>query len=168
MKELTCASIICELLEAEYGTDLLDELSRPFLTRQQAINNSVKMSKMKKKFQERMTTFRLVTDIHASWPHKISREIVFKRLNEYLQGTLWSLPPPCAVCSRQIHETDVISLIVDGNTSSLPHHLDMLNNIPQIKVVWNVYFLIIFCKSKRFGMCICKGFSVRWWGQTHI
>jgi len=126
MKELTRASIIRELLEAEYGTDLLDELSRPFLTRQQAINNSVKMSKMKKKFQERMTTFRLVTDIHASWPHKISREIVFKRLNEYLQGTLWSLPPPCAVCSRQIHETDVISLIVDGNTSSLPHHLDML------------------------------------------
>jgi len=60
MKELTRASIIRELLEAEYGTDLLDELSRPFLTRQQAINNSVKMSKMKKKFQERMTTFRLL------------------------------------------------------------------------------------------------------------
>ena len=40
----------------------------------------------------------------------------------------------------------------------------LFNNIPQIKVVWNVYFSIIFCKSKWFGMCICKGFSVRWWG----
>ena len=73
-----------------------------------------------------MTTFRLVTDIHVSWPHKISRQIIFKRLNEYLQGTLWSLPPPCAVCSRQIHETDVTSLMVDGNTFALPHHLGML------------------------------------------
>src|ERR1700676_2404562 len=27
----------------------------------------------------------------------------------------------------------------------------IFHNIPQIKVVWNVYFLIIFCKSKRFG-----------------
>ena len=72
-----------------------------------------------------MTTFKLVNEIRTSWPHKISREIIFKRLNEYLEGTLWSLPPPCAVCSRQVHETSVTSLIVDGNTSALPHHLDM-------------------------------------------
>jgi hypothetical protein len=76
--ELSRTSIVRNLLKAEYGTDVLDKLSRPFLTRKQTINRSVKSRKMDQKFQERMTTFKLVTDIHVSWPHKISREIIFK------------------------------------------------------------------------------------------
>jgi len=124
--EFSCTSIVRELLVAEYGKDILDELSRPILTQKQSINACVKLRKTKQKMQERMTTFKLVNEIRTSWPHKISHEIIFKRLNEYLEGTLWTLPPPCAVCSRQIHETSVTSLIVDGDTSALPHHLDML------------------------------------------
>jgi len=119
-------SIIRQILDAEYGKDILDELCRPFLTRKQLTNVRVKSNKAKHKMQERMTTFKLVSEIHTSWPHKISRKIVFKRLNEYLDGTLWTVPPPCVVCSRQIHETSVTSLIVDGKTSVLPHHLGML------------------------------------------
>ena len=50
--ELSRTSIIHDLLKAEYGTDILDELSCPFLTRKQTINRSVKSRKMNQKFQE--------------------------------------------------------------------------------------------------------------------
>ena len=40
---------------------------------------------------------------------------------------MWALPAPCAVCSRQIHDSEVTSVIVDGNASTLPHHLNMLS-----------------------------------------
>jgi ribosomal protein L31 len=93
-----------------------------------------------------MTSFQLVTNIHASCPHKISREIIFKRLNEYLDGTLWNLPPPCSVCSRQIHETEVTSLVVDGNSSTLPHHLDML----LITDPFLIQHCIVQCNSAEF------------------
>ena len=73
-----------------------------------------------------MTTFKLVTDIRVSWPERVPCEIIFKRLNEYFEGTQWTLPPPCAVCTCQIHDTEVMSIIVDGNSSFLPLHFDML------------------------------------------
>jgi hypothetical protein len=76
--------------------------------------------------QKQMTTFELVTNIQNSWPHKISCKIIFKQLNEYLEGTLWTLPPPCAVCTHQIHKMSVTSFIVDSTNSALPHHLDVL------------------------------------------
>src|SRR6202044_2187818 len=34
-----------------------------------------------------MTMFKIVTEIKTTWPHKVSHEIVFKRLNEYLMTT---------------------------------------------------------------------------------
>ena len=73
-----------------------------------------------------MTTFKLDSDIRLSWPEKVPRDIIFKRLNEYFKGTQWTLPPPCAVCSRQIHDVEVMSIIVDGNSSFIPLHFDML------------------------------------------
>jgi hypothetical protein len=79
-----------------------------------------------KKMEEKMTTFKLVTDIHVSWPHRVPREIIFKRLNEYFQGTVWKLPPPCPLCSHQIHDAEVTSIFIDDNRSSLPLHFDML------------------------------------------
>ena len=44
--------------------------------------------------------------------------------------------------------------ISQNNQNSKWFGMCTFHNILQIKAVWNVYFLIIFCKSKRFGMCI--------------
>ena len=96
--------------------------------------------------QERMMSFQLVTNIHASWPHKISCEIIFKQLNEYLDGTLWNLPPPYVVCSCQIYKTEVTSLVVDGNASTLPHHVDML----LITDPFSIQYCIVQCNSAEF------------------
>ena len=138
--------IIYEILIVEYGKDILDELSRPCLSRKETIKACVNSGRLEQKMQERMTTFKLVSEIHTDWPHKISHEIIFERLNEYLEGTLWTLPPPCAVCSRQIHETSVTSLIMDGNTSTLPHHLDMfIINDPFV-----IQKCIVQCNSSEF------------------
>jgi hypothetical protein len=93
-----------------------------------------------------MTTFKIVSEIHTSWPHKVSPKIIFKRLNEYFQGTLWTVPPPCVVCSRQIHETDVTSVIVNSDTFTLPHHLDML----LITDLFIIQHCIIQCNSAQF------------------
>jgi hypothetical protein len=82
---------VLNILYAEYGKDLLSDLSRPFLTWKQSINACVKSNKLNKKMQDCMTTFKIVTDIRTSWPHKVSHEIVFKRLNEYVQGTVWMI-----------------------------------------------------------------------------
>ena len=73
-----------------------------------------------------MTTFKLDSDIRMSWPKKVLCEIIFKQLNEYFEGTQWTLPPPCVVCSCQIHDVEVMSIIVDGNSSFIPLHFDML------------------------------------------
>ena len=54
------------------------------------------------KIHEQMTTSKIVTKIHASWPQKVSCEIIFKQLNKYIKGTIWTIPPPCAVCSYLI------------------------------------------------------------------
>jgi len=91
-------SFVHDILIAEYGEDILSEMSQPFLTRKQSVNACVKANKQKKKMEERMTTFKIVTEIKTSWPHKVSHEIIFKRLNEYFEGTMWALPAPCAVC----------------------------------------------------------------------
>jgi hypothetical protein len=73
-----------------------------------------------------MMMFKLVTDIHVSWPHRVARKVIFKRLNEYFEGTQWTLPPPCAVFSCQIHDTGVMSVIIDSNSPFLPLHFDLL------------------------------------------
>jgi hypothetical protein len=125
LTEFSCKSIVCELLNAEYGKDIFDDISCPILSQKQSINACVKLNKAKQKMQEQMTTFELVSEICTSWPHKISHKIIFKHLNKYLEGTLWTIPPPLAICNCQIYETSVMSLIVDGNTFALPHHLDM-------------------------------------------
>ena len=119
-------SFVHNILIAEYGEDILSEISRPFLTRKQSVNACVKANKLEKKMKEQMSTFKIVTEIKTSWPHKVSHEIIFKRLNEYFEGTMWALPPLCAVCSWQIHDCKGTSIIADSNTSTLPHHLDIL------------------------------------------
>ena len=144
--EISCTSIIHELLNAEYGKDILDELSHPFLTWKETIKACVRLRKVEQKMQECMMTLKLVGKIHTSWHHKISCEIIFKCLNEYLEGTLWILPPPCTVYSHQIHDTSMTSLIVDGNTSALPHHLDMfIINDPFV-----IQKCIVQCNSSEF------------------
>ena len=139
-------SFVHKILFAEYGEDILSEISRPFLTRKQGINACVKANRLENKMKERMSTFKIVTEIKTSWPHKVSCEIVFKRLNEYFEGTMWALPPPCAVCSRQIHDSEVASIVVDGNVSTLPHHLEILS-ITDPFIVKNC---ILQCNSPEF------------------
>jgi hypothetical protein len=119
-------SFVYDILLAEYGEDVLSEISCPFLTQKQSINTHVKANKLEKEMKKQMTTFKIVTEIKTMWPHKVYREIIFKQLNEYFEGTMWTLPPPCAVCSQQIHDSKVTSVIVNGSTSTLPHHLNML------------------------------------------
>jgi len=93
------------------------------LTRKQHISECTKSRYHDNKMQEQMTTFKLITDIHMSWPERVWCEINFKHLNEYFEGTQWTLPPPCAVCTRQIHDTEVMSIIVDGKSSFLLLHM---------------------------------------------
>jgi hypothetical protein len=139
-------SFVRDILNAEYGEDILSEISCPFLTRKQSVNACVKVNKLNKKMKEHMTTFKIVTEIKTSWPQKVSREIVFKRLNEYFEGTMWTLPPPCAVCSQQIHDSEVTSIIIDSNASTLPHHLNVLS-ITDPFIIRNC---IIRCNSAEF------------------
>ena len=93
-----------------------------------------------------MTTFKVATNIRTSWPYKISSEIIFKWLNEYLEGTLWTLPPPCAICSRQIHETNVTSIFINGGNSALPHNLGILT----IKNPFIIQKCLLDCNSAEF------------------
>ena len=90
--------------------------------------------------------FKIVTEIKTTWPHKVYHEIIFKRLNEYFEGTMWTLPPPCAACSQQIHDSEVTSVIVDGSTSTLPHHLNML----LITDPFIIKYYILQCNSAEF------------------
>lgn len=72
------------------------------------------------------TTFNIADGIKNSWPHKVPSQIILKHLNKYFEGTIWSLPPPCAVCSCQIYDTEVTSIIINDSVSPLPHHLNLL------------------------------------------
>jgi hypothetical protein len=91
-------SFVHNILIAEYDEDILSEISHPFLTRKRSVNACVEANKQKK-MEEQMMTFKIVTEIKTSWPHKVSCEIIFKRLNKYFKSTMWALPTPCAVCS---------------------------------------------------------------------
>jgi hypothetical protein len=88
LTEISRTSIIYKILIAEYGKDILDEFSRPFLTWKETIRTCVKSGRLEKRIQDRMTMFKLISKIGTSWPHIISHEIVFEHLNEYLEGTL--------------------------------------------------------------------------------
>ena len=92
-------SFMHNILIAEYGEDILSEISRPFLTRKQSVNACVKANKLENKMKEQMSTFKIVTEIKTSWPHKVSHEIILKQLIEYFEDTMWALPPLCSVCS---------------------------------------------------------------------
>ena len=122
----THTSIIHKILCGKYGKDIISEVSQPFLSRKQHISGCTKSRYHKNKMWEQMTTFKLDSNSHVSWPEKVPHETIFKQLNEYLEGTQWTLPPPWAVCSHQIHDMEVMSIIVDGNSLFIPLHFDML------------------------------------------
>jgi hypothetical protein len=46
----------------------------------------------------------------SQWPSRVGQDVIFERLNEYVQGTQWSDPPVCSVCSQYDRQVDEISL----------------------------------------------------------
>ena len=75
------------------------------------------------RIERAMTARRFESDKQGSWPSKVSQEIVFECLREYVTGTEWKPMPVCAVCSRSKHDVQVVT--VDANGMS-PLELEVL------------------------------------------
>jgi len=98
---LMCPVQIISLLSwTLYGNDILHLLRKP-------LKGSPGYTSFKSKEKRHADKF-LNLDIHKaeiyniidSWPTPAPEDVVFQCLNDYVKGTEWSLPPPCAICSR--------------------------------------------------------------------
>ena len=46
----------------------------------------------------------------------VSKEVIFKCLNGYMEGTMWTEPPVCAVCSQ--YDRDAADVRLSGDILS--------------------------------------------------
>ena len=60
-----------------------------------------------------------------SWPQVIPKDTVYGCLNAYYNGTQWTMPPVCSVCSRQQHAVDMHDIVLKSN-EEIPEHLSIL------------------------------------------
>ena len=62
-----------------------------------------------------------------SWPQVVPRNIVCESLNAYYEGSQWSTPQVCCVCSRRQHDVEMHDVVLNAD-SELPDYLSILRN----------------------------------------
>ena len=115
-----------QILCNEYGVDILSELSCPFLAKKENPSLYRRTLRQEQKIKDHKALQQFTNNVKAQWPQIVSREVVWHCLHNYHQGTQWSLPPPCAVCSRQIFDLENVPVLVPHQHKTPPLHLDML------------------------------------------
>jgi hypothetical protein len=83
------------ILSAEYGENIFSEIMWPFLSP----NKHHNMSRQNARAEQKLEDHKLAMDVTAQ-----IQDVIFDRLHDYMEGTKWTLPPPCAVCSSRYME----------------------------------------------------------------
>ena len=61
------------------------------------------------------------------WPQTVPKDVVHGCLNAYYEGSRWTVPPVCCVCSRRQHAVDMHKVVLGAN-DSVPDYLSTLHN----------------------------------------
>ena len=74
------------------------------------------------------------SDAHAareayiqSWPQVVPKNVVYQCLNAYYEGSQWTMPPVCCVCSRRQHAVKMNRVVLNEN-EEIPDYLSILQN----------------------------------------
>jgi hypothetical protein len=62
-----------------------------------------------------------------SWPQVIPKDVVHECLNAHYEGSQWTMPPICCVCSRRQHAVEMHNIVLNTN-KELPEYLSTLRN----------------------------------------
>jgi len=119
------SELVEALLREEFGRQISKQLiSLPSLV----------IAKEKSKHVRREKRTLAVTEAHEtreecvrSWPQVVLRNIVCESLNTYYEGSRWSTPPVCCVCSRQQYDVEIHDVVLKSD-DELPDHLSTLRN----------------------------------------
>jgi hypothetical protein len=114
--------LIQEILEYEYGPHIMKEVGNSVLTvseRKKKVRRDEKLNRVK-------LTAAFKNKIVTSWPSKISDDVIFQCLHDYYNGTQWTLPHACAVCSREQRGVEMYIIKVENNVQIPPLNLELL------------------------------------------
>ncbi|KAG1863882.1 hypothetical protein F4604DRAFT_2028772 [Suillus subluteus] len=115
---LSDKAVFCQILAHDFGVLVTERLSQEIVLR------SVKdMSARPECKHNALAEARDIrTDRERGWPMPVSKEVVLKCLNGYMEGTMWTEPFVCAVCSQ--YDRDAVNIHLSGDISSM--NLDLL------------------------------------------
>jgi hypothetical protein len=107
------------ILAHEFGPHIINRLAEPILSRSEAGK--------KKCVEQKQQALSLAMDVRTAreqqWPLVVQPKIVLERLHAYLDGSMWSDPSVCAVCSQ--FESDGVDVSLSADLSGL--NLELLH-----------------------------------------
>ena len=135
------------IIKHEYGNDIVDAVSTTTATRQLATKDKqaakVKSERRAQKEEEILQSKEKLTRIKLDWPTMVPQEQIFECLNAYRDGTIWKIPPVCAVCSQYSGKTETLTIEED---TECPKGLELL----RIDNEFIIRQCIIACNSAEF------------------
>ena len=113
------------LLKEEFG----DMISEPLLSLP-----SSEIAKERKKQTRREQRAAVISDAREAreayvqaWPQVVPKDVVYGCLNAYYEGSQWTMPPVCCVCSRRQHGVEMHDVVLNVS-EELPDYLSILRN----------------------------------------
>ena len=115
------------MLLSEFGFEISAQILRPML-----FGNDMRKQKWKDvKFAAVDVRCELEQQCINEWPQQVSKDIIFHRLNEYYEGTVFKAPPVCAVCSCQHFGHLTPPVTIQLNDNQIPPYLSVLLASPE-------------------------------------
>ncbi|KAG2142130.1 hypothetical protein BD769DRAFT_52350 [Suillus cothurnatus] len=107
--DLSYDDICNAIIRCEFGNDVVDRFSQEIPTRSAADKN-LRMAKKQSALAEAR---QIVAVREQHWPSVVPQMVILQRLNEYMDATVWTDPPICAVCSQYARDTEEFPLALD-------------------------------------------------------
>jgi len=116
------AQLIKQIVCYEYGNAIESAISTSLTSRQQLRDKAEatrkRVQRLRNKKDKMLQSKNELTKFQLEWPTVVPREHIFECLTAYREGTVWTTPPVCAVCSQYSEKMETIGIDQDVECST--------------------------------------------------